>query len=88
MSTPSAKSAPEPSAHLRGIPEEQALEIRRLAHELSNALEIIVQTNYLLSMAQLKEPAAEWLHMLESGVKKALETNQQLREYIKQNTEN
>ena len=69
-----------------GIPEEQALEIRRLAHDLSNALEIVVQTSYLLSMAELKDPAAEWLRMLDSGVNKALESNKQLREYIKLHT--
>lgn len=65
------------------IPEDLAMEIRRLAHELSNALEIIVQTSYLLSMAELKPPADDWLRMLDSGVTKALETNAHLREYIK-----
>jgi len=87
MSNSPAKSASEPHTELQTIPEEQALEIRRLAHDLSNALEIIVQTSYLLSMAELKDPAAEWLRMLDSGVKKALETNLQLREYIKQHTQ-
>jgi hypothetical protein len=65
------------------IPEDLALEIRRLAHDLSNALEIIVQTSYLLSMAELKQPASDWLTMLDSGVNKALDLNLQLREYIK-----
>jgi hypothetical protein len=89
MSDSPTKSASQPQAvpAAQGIPEEQALEIRRLAHDLSNALEIIVQTNYLLSLAELKDPAAEWLRMLESGVKKALETNLQLRDYIKQHTQ-
>lgn len=68
------------------IPEELAIEIRRMAHDLSNALEIIVQTSYLLSMADLKEPASDWLRMLESGVNKALDLNVQLRSYIKQHT--
>ncbi len=81
MSESHAKSEPQT------IPETQALEIRRLAHDLSNALEIVVQTSYLLSMAELKEPAAEWLRMLDSGVNKALESNKQLREYIKQHAE-
>ena len=36
------------------IPEELALEIRKLAHELSNALEVIVQTSYLLGTVELK----------------------------------
>jgi hypothetical protein len=68
------------------IPEDLAIEVRRLAHDLSNALEIIVQTSYLLSMAELKEPASDWLRMLDSGVTKALELNLQLREYIKNHT--
>jgi hypothetical protein len=77
----SPASTPQPQ-----IPEELAMEIRRLAHELSNALEIIVQTSYLLSMAELKPPADDWLRMLDSGVNKALDVNGQLREYIKQHT--
>jgi hypothetical protein len=83
MSSTNAKSA-SPSHE---IPEEQALEIRRLAHDLSNALEIIVQTSYLLGTTELKDPAAEWLRMLDAGVQKALEYNLQLRNYIKQHTE-
>jgi hypothetical protein len=75
-----------PSASAQQIPEDLALEVRRLAHDLSNALEIIVQTSYLLSMAELKEPASDWLRMLDSGVNKALEINLQLREYIKANS--
>ena len=46
------------------IPEDVAVEIRKLAHELSNALEIIVQTSYLLSMTELKEPASDWLRKI------------------------
>jgi len=83
MSKPSTAVTPESAQQ---IPEELALEIRRMAHDLSNALEIIVQTSYLLSMAELKEPASDWLRMLESGVSKALDLNLQLRAYIKQHT--
>ena len=65
------------------IPEELALEIRKLAHDLSNALEIVVQTSYLLGTVDLKEPGSDWLNMLNSGVSKALDINQALRSYIK-----
>jgi hypothetical protein len=82
--TSTVKTPPAPVA--AQIPEELALEVRRLAHDLSNALEIIVQTSYLLSMADLKEPATDWLRMLDSGVHKALDTNLKLREYIKAHT--
>ncbi|HXE09031.1 MAG TPA: hypothetical protein VN612_14115 [Acidobacteriaceae bacterium] len=65
------------------IPEELALEIRKLAHELSNALEVIVQTSYLLGTLELKEPGSDWVRMLDSGVRKALDLNLALRNYIK-----
>jgi hypothetical protein len=68
------------------IPEELALEVRKLAHDLSNALEIIVQTSYLLSTVGLKEPGSDWLKMLDGGVNKALGINAALRDYIKKHT--
>jgi hypothetical protein len=68
------------------FPEELALEVRRMAHDLSNALEIIVQTSYLLSTVELREPASDWLKMLDGGVAKALDINLALRKYIKQHT--
>jgi hypothetical protein len=68
------------------IPEDLAVEMRRLAHDLSNALEIIVQTSYLLNTVDLKEPASDWLRLLDSGVQKALDLNLDLRTYIKQHT--
>jgi hypothetical protein len=92
MSERTTESKPEPAKKLptappttasQQIPEELALEVRRLAHDLSNALEIIVQTSYLLNLAELKEPASEWLRMLDSGVTRALDINLQLRDYIK-----
>ena len=68
------------------IPEDLALEIRKLAHDLSNALEIVVQTGCLLSTADLKSPASDWLRMLDSGTQKALEINMSLRNFIKTHT--
>jgi len=68
------------------IPEDLALEIRKLAHDLSNSLEIIVQTSYLLSTTELKPPADDWMRMLDNGVQKSLEINQRLRDYIKNHT--
>jgi len=82
MSDPTPK--PDPSA--QQIPEDLAIEIRKLAHELANALEIIVQTGYLLSTADLKPPAADWLRMLDNGVEKALHINAALRTYIKEHS--
>jgi hypothetical protein len=68
------------------IPEELAVEIRRLAHNLSNAMEIIVQTSFLLSTTEMKEPASDWMRMLEGGVQKALDLNLELRKFVKEHT--
>ena len=68
---------------LEKMPEVMGAEVRRLAHDLSNALEIIVQTSYLLSTVGLEQPASDWLGMLDSGVQKALTINQDLRTYLK-----
>jgi hypothetical protein len=81
-----SKKTPATATPRVEIPEELALDIRRMAHDLSNALEIIVQTSFLLSTAELKQPASDWLHMLEGGVQKALDINLDLRKYIKENT--
>jgi len=73
---------PAPAA-TEEIPENLALEIRKLAHDLSNALEVIVQTSYLLGTVEMKEPGSDWLRMLDNGVRKALDINLALRTYIK-----
>jgi hypothetical protein len=75
-----------PASEMEKIPEDVSVEMRKIAHDLSNALEIIVQTSYLLSTADLKEPASDWLRMLDGGVQKAMDLNGVLRSYIKQHT--
>jgi hypothetical protein len=68
------------------IPADQAKEIRRLSHDLSNALEIIVQANYLLNAMSHDEGAKQWIQLLDSGVLQAAEINRSLREYIVANS--
>ena len=68
------------------IPEEQAKEIRRLAHDLSNALEIVLQTSFLLGTVPLDEDSKKWRTMLDNGVRQAAEINKTLREYIRANS--
>ena len=74
------------SSNVEKIPEDLSVEMRRIAHDLSNALEIIIQTSYLLSTTEMKEPASDWLRMLDNGVQKAMSLNLELRTYIKEHT--
>jgi hypothetical protein len=80
---PSNSQAP---SDVEKIPEDLSVEMRRIAHDLSNALEIIIQTSYLLSTTEMKEPASDWLRMLDDGVQKAMSLNLALRTYIKDHT--
>ena len=75
-------TAPQP----RPIPEEQAKEMRRLSHDLSNALEIVLQTSFLLGTVPLDEDAQKWRGMLDNGVQQAADINRRLREYIRGNS--
>jgi hypothetical protein len=68
------------------IPAEHAKAIRRLSHDLSNALEIIVQANYLLGAMSHDEAAKQWVQLLDSGVVQAADINRTLREYIVANS--
>ena len=81
-----APSNSEAPADAGKIPEDLSVEMRRIAHDLSNALEIIIQTSYLLSTTEMKAPASDWLRMLDDGVQKAMNLNLELRTYIKEHT--
>lgn len=70
-------------ANTSAIPPEISTEIRRLMHDLSNALEIVLQAGYLLTMADSEEPMKEWIGLLDGGAQQALKAHQQLREYIR-----
>jgi len=75
-----------PHSQPRAIPEQQATEIRRLSHDLSNALEIVLQTSFLLGTVPLDDDAKKWRTMLDNGVQQAAEINRQLREYVRSNS--
>jgi len=80
---PAAKSArPSPIAHDK-IPAPVAAEVRRLAHDLSNALEIIIQASYLLQMTNPEAQAKRWATMVDQGAQQAAAINRKLREYIR-----
>lgn len=75
-------------ASTRPIPLEQAKHLRRLSHDLSNALEIIMQTSYLLGTVSLDESAQQWRQMLDKGVQQATGINTELRDYLRNQSEN
>jgi DNA-binding MarR family transcriptional regulator len=65
------------------IPKELARELRTLAHDLSNALETIVQATYLISQAGPPETSRRWVELIDQASKEAVRINQKLREILR-----
>jgi nitrogen-specific signal transduction histidine kinase len=65
------------------IPPEAAKELRALAHELSNALETIVQASYLLTQANPPENMKRWVDMIDKASQDAVDINRNLRHILR-----
>ena len=65
------------------IPAELARELRALAHDLSNALETIVQATYLISQAGPPENSRRWVELIDQASKDAVKINTRLRELVR-----
>jgi nitrogen-specific signal transduction histidine kinase len=63
--------------------DETTLHLRRLAHDLSNSLETIVQAAYLLEQATLDEKVRKWSKLIDTAAKDAVRLNRQIREILK-----
>jgi len=77
-----------PESNDSKIPAPLAETIRRLSHDLSNALEVILQTNYLLGMGgdSTDEDTGKWREMMDRGVAQATKINRELRDFIRSNS--
>ena len=65
------------------LPEQDAKEIRRLMHDMNNALEILVQASYLVNSTELSDQAKEWMKLLDQGIRQATDLNHEMREYVR-----
>jgi predicted RNA polymerase sigma factor len=65
------------------IPAELARELRTLAHDLSNALETIVQATYLFSQTGPPENSRRWIELIDQASQDAVRINQKLRKILR-----
>jgi hypothetical protein len=65
------------------IPAELAKQLRTLAHDLSNALETIVQATYLISQAGPPESSRRWVELIDQASQEAVRINQELRQILR-----
>ncbi len=66
------------------IPAELAKELRLMAHDLSNALETIVQATYLISQAGPPENLRRWVTMIDQASQEAVKLNHKLRQALRE----
>ncbi|MFL6436959.1 MAG: hypothetical protein ACJ71Q_05215 [Terriglobales bacterium] len=76
----SAQTQMEPTTK---IPSDISTELRRLAHDLSNSLETIMQASYLLSQSKLDETSQRWAGLIDNATRDAARINREVREILR-----
>jgi len=65
------------------IPAEISNKLRELAHDLSNAVETIMQASYLLGQCKLDENAKKWSGMIDKASRDCAQINREIREVLR-----
>ena len=58
-------------------------ELRRLAHDLSNSIETIIQASYLIAQGKLDANGKKWMAMIENAAEEAARVNRDIREILR-----
>ncbi len=85
MSAPKKAMASEKSPADK-TPNEINTELRTLAHDLSNALETIMQATYLLAQSQMDDNGKKWLELIDKASRDAARINRDIREHLRAQT--
>jgi hypothetical protein len=80
---PADDEIPEHKASGDKIPSEIALELRKLAHDLSNSLETIIQATYLITQSRPPEGQRRWVELIDKASQDAVKINNKLREIMR-----
>jgi len=65
------------------LSQDLVKDLRVLAHDLSNALETIVQATYLLSQANPPQNTVRWVQLIDQSSQEAVRLNRKLREILR-----
>lgn len=83
-SSVSTNSAADSPAH---IPPEICKQLRTLAHDLSNAIETVMQASYLLGQAKLDDANKKWLSLIDQATRDAARINREIRDILRSQSE-
>ena len=74
---------PQPQMEQTKIPLDISKELRTLAHDLSNSIEMIMQAAYLLNQGKLDDTSKKWAEMIDNGARDAAKINRDIREVLR-----
>jgi hypothetical protein len=70
----------------RKLPGETVARLRSLAHDLSNAIETVMQASYLLAQAKLGGDNQKWVELIDKAAQDAALINREIREILRSNS--
>ena len=76
----SAQTQMEPTSK---IPSDISTELRRLAHDLSNSLETIMQASYLLAQSKLDDNSKKWAELIDKASRDCAKINRDIRDILR-----
>ena len=79
----SPKKKAAPTEPVKPAIDETISHLRSQAHDLSNALEAILQASYLLSQAKLDENSHRWVRLIDSSSQDAARINREIRKSLR-----
>lgn len=65
------------------FPANSISQLRKLAHDLSNAIENVMQGSYLLGQAKLDGQSRKWLSLIDEAAQDAARLNRKIREILR-----
>ena len=65
------------------MPNETVTRLRIMAHDLSNAIETVMQASYLLAQTELDDNNQKWLKMIDTAAHEAAKINREIREILR-----
>ncbi len=68
------------------LADETVTTLRTLSHDLSNAIENVMQASYLLGQAKLDDQNAKWLALINTATADAARINRQIRDILRSNS--
>ena len=65
------------------LPETTVATLRQLSHDLSNAIENVMQASYLLSQVREDSQGDKWIGLISTAAAEAAKINRRIREILR-----